>query len=410
MGFLDWFRKSSPPQPPSQPEYAEWFMSALRDAGDTRTWRYEQELGRLVQTGLAADAVSGIINLANIHRDYVDAGPEGRPDCMRLQVAGMMQQFIPPSFADAKTKLRPVIRSATERGVVKLQGLGNGPKAEMAYRTLCENIEVGIAYDGEFNVMRLSQSTFEQWGVSFDDALDIAVDNLRVESSKPWLALQNGVFLSQFGDFYDASRLLLTDLLYRQPIMGAPVVMAPNRAVLLLTGDRNDAGLQTLVDLAEQALAQTRPLPPLMLRWSGAAWERFVPESLAAKLHRLRLYELTADYQDQQAILNDVHEKNGEDVFVAEHKIVQRADGEQSSICIWSEGVHSLLPDTDFIALFRPSTKQTAFVPRSEFRQQFTHIANPTEHLPVRYEVNAFPDEETFVELIGRYGKLPAHS
>lgn len=410
MGFLDRLRKSSPPQPPSQPEYAEWFMSALRDAGDTRTWTYEQERGRLVETGLAAGAASGIINLVNMHQDYVNAGPEGRPDCMRRQVAGMMQQFVPPNFADAKTKLRPVIRSTTERGVIKLQGFGNGPKVEMAYRALCENIEIGIAYDGEFNVMRLSKATFEQWGITFDDAFDIAVDNLRAESSKPWLALQNGVFLSQFGDFYDASRLLLTDLLYRQPIMGAPVVMAPNRTVLLLTGDRNDAGLQTLVDVAEQALAQTRSLPPLMLRWSGAAWERFVPESLAEKLHRLRLRELTADYQDQQATLNDAHKQKGQDVFVAEHTILQRADGEQRSICVWSEGVHSLLPDTDFIALYRPSTNQTAFVPRNEFRQQFADIANPTEHLPIRYEVKAFPDEETFVGLIGRYGKLPGHS
>ena len=229
---------------------------------------------------------------------------------------------------------------------------------------LCEGLEIGIAYDGEFNLMRLSEASLEEWGVTFDDAFDIAVDNLRLQSSTPWLALQNGVFLSQSGDFYDPSRLLLTDVLYRQPIMGAPVVMAPNRAVLLLTGDRNEAGLQTLVDLAEQALAQPRSLPPLMLRWSGVAWERFTPQALSPKLHRLRLRELTADYQDQQAMLNDLHKQEGHDVFVAQHTIVQRADGEHRSICVWPEGVRSLLPETDFIALYRPSTKQTAFVPR----------------------------------------------
>ncbi|MFP3617491.1 hypothetical protein SB778_46430, partial [Paraburkholderia sp. SIMBA_050] len=75
-------------------------------------------------------------------------------------------------------------------------------------------------------------------------------------------------------------RLLLTDLLHRQPISGAPVVMAPNRTVLLLTGDRNAAGLATMVELAEQARAQPRPLPSLMLRWDGAAWRNFVPQGL----------------------------------------------------------------------------------------------------------------------------------
>jgi uncharacterized protein YtpQ (UPF0354 family) len=407
MGFLDRFLKPRVPQPPTQLEYAESFISALRESGDTRSWRYEQERGRLVETELVAGAVPGIINLPNMHREYVDAGPEGRKECMRRQVAGMTQRFVPHSFAEAKAKLMPVIRSTTERGVIKLQGFSSAPGTEMAYRALCESIEIGIAYDGEFNVMRLNDATLKQWGVTLDDALDVAVDNLRLQSSKPWLALQNGVFLSQFGDFYDASRLLLTDVLYRQPIAGAPVVMAPNRAVLLLTGDRNEAGLQTLLEVAEQALAQTRSLPPLMLRWSGTAWEKFVPEVLAEKLHRLRLRELAADYQDQQVALNDLHAREGRDVFVAQHTVVQRKGGEQRSICVWTEGVHSLLPDTDFIALYRPSTKQTAFVPRQDFRQQFMNMVKPTEYLPIRHEVEQFPDAGVFQELLATHGKLP---
>lgn len=407
MGFFDRFRKPPAPQPPSQPDYAESFMSVLRESGDTRFWTYEPERGRLVETGLASSAVPGIINLPNMHREYVDTAPEGRKECMRRQVAGMMQQSAPHSFADAKIRLRPVIRSTTERGVIKLQGFTNRPGAEIAYRPLCESIEIGIAYDGEFNVMRLNEAKLEQWGVTFDEAFDIAVDNLRLASSKPWLALQNGVFLSQFGDFYDASRLLLTDVLYRQPIAGAPVVMAPNRTALLLTGDQNEAGLQTLMEVAEQALTQPRSLPPLMLRWSGVAWEKFVPKVLAAKLHRLRLHELAADYQDQQAALNDIHAREGRDVFVAQHTIVQRNDGEQRSICVWTEGVHSLLPDTDFVALYRPTTKQTAFVPRREFRQRFRDIVKSTEHLPIRHEVERFPDVDVFQELLATYGKLP---
>jgi uncharacterized protein YtpQ (UPF0354 family) len=407
MGFFDRFRKPRAPQPPSQSEYAEHLMSALRGGGDTRSWKYEPEAGRLLETGLAASAVPGVINLPNMHRDYINAGPEGREECMRRQVAGMTQIAIPSSFAEVVAKLRPVIRSTTERGVLKLQGFNTLPGSEIAYRPLCESIEIGVAYDGEFNVARLNEGKLKEWGVTFDEAFDIAVDNLRLESHKPWLALRDGVFLSQFGDYYDASRLLLTDVLYRQPIAGAPVVMAPNRTVLLLTGDRNEAGLQTLLELAEQALAEPRSLPPLMLRWSGAAWEKFVPEKLAAKLHKLRLNELAVDYQDQQAKLNDMHTREGLDIFVAQHSIAQRKDGEQLSFCVWSESVHSLLPDTDYVALHRPSTKQTAFVSRHEFRHQFRDFFEPTEHLPIRYEVRRFPDIAVFEELLLTHGKLP---
>ncbi|WP_430232393.1 DUF1444 family protein [Paraburkholderia tropica] len=409
MGFFDRFRKTpAPPPPPTLAEFAELFMAALRAAGDTRTWRTELAHSRLVQTGLAEGEQPAFINLPNMHRDYADAAPDAREATMRRAVAGMMHQDVPATLAEAKARLRPVIRSATERGYLDLQTHGHAKRPDLAYRTLCENLEIGIACDGEFNVMRLNHAQLATWGVSFDEALAFAIDNLRETSSTPWLALQNGVFLSQFGDFYDASRLLLTDLLYRQSISGAPVVMAPNRAVLLLTGDRNEAGLQTLVELAEQAYAQSRPLPPLMLRWNGEAWERFVPPALAARLHRMRLRERDADYQDQQDALVALHAREGRDVFVAKHTVLQSADGEQRSVCAWSEGVHALLPDTDFFVLVRAATKQTAFVPRAVVMARFADHLKPTSYLPVRHEVVSFPDQTEFEEMLASYEKLPS--
>ncbi|WP_414439590.1 hypothetical protein [Burkholderia sp. 22PA0106] len=382
-------------------------MSALRASGDTRAWSYEPERERLVQTNLAEGESGGIVNFSNMYREYLDTREDARAECLRRQTAGMRPAPMPSRFADAQARLRPVIRSATERGVVNLQGATRLPANEIAYRPLCENIEVGIAYDGEFSLQRLNNKTFADWGVTFDEAFEIAIDNLRAESSKPWLALGHGVFVSQFGDFYDAARLLLTDVLYRQPIAGAPVVMAPNRAVLLLTGDRNEAGLQTLLAAAEEALRQPRALPPLMLRWSGTAWERFAPEPLARKLHALRLQELAADYADQRTLLDDLHAKEGRDVFVATYTVVQSDhDGRQRSLCVWSEGVHSWLPDTEVVALYQISTKRTAFLPRHEVHRCFGDLLKPTAHLPIRYEAERFPDAERVEAWFATHGKL----
>ncbi|WP_321787907.1 hypothetical protein [Paraburkholderia sp. J94] len=409
MGFFDRFRKApAPPAPPSVAEFTELFLSALRAAGDTRTWCVELEHDRLVQTELADGVQPGIINLSNMYRDYSNAAPQDREASLRRMAAGMMHQDLPATLAEARAKLRPVIRSATERGVLDLQTHGHAKRPDIAFRALCGNLEIGIACDSEFNVMRLGDAQLAKWGVSFDEALAIAIDNLREASSQPWLALQNGVFLSQFGDFYDASRLLLTDLLYRQAISGAPVVMAPNRTVLLLTGDRSEAGLQTLVELAEQAYTQSRPLPPLMLRWNGDAWERFVPPALAARLHRMRLREQDADYQDQKGLLDELHVREGRDVFVAKHTVLQSADGAQRSVCAWSEGVHALLPDTDFFVLVRDATKQTAFVPRAVVMERFAAHLKPTPYVPVRHEVVGFPDEAEFEEMLASYEKLPS--
>ncbi|MEK6423590.1 MAG: hypothetical protein V4801_28715 [Burkholderia gladioli] len=408
MGLLDRLRQLLPlaSSPPSQADYAERFMSALRASGDTRNWSYEPGRERLVQVGTANGESGHIINFPNLFREYLDVPHAGRAECLRRQVAGMRQQTIPARFDEARARLRPVIRSSTERGIINLQRPDPTPAGEIAYRPLCESIEIGIAYDGEFNLLRLNNQTFADWGVTFDAALEIAVDNLRAESSRPWLALRDGVFVSQYGDFYDAARLLLTDVLYRQPISGAPVIMAPNRAVLLLTGDRNERGLQTLLTVAEEALSQPRPLPPLMLRWSGTAWEPFAPAPLAARLHALRLQDRGADYADQRTMLDELHAKQGRDVFVATCSVVQNDDGSLRSLCVWTEGAHALLPETEVVAFHQPATKRTAFLPWHEVQRCFGALLVPTDHVPIRYEVAGFPEAAQIEPWFASHGKL----
>ncbi|WP_017776868.1 hypothetical protein [Paraburkholderia kururiensis] len=401
MGFFDRFRK-----PPSEQQFAALFIASLRSLGDTRPWEYAESMNRLVLGRAARGQPSNVINLQNMYHEYLAVQRKERDEVLRRQTTGMMQHYLPADFGEAGPRLRPVIRSATERGMAYLQVAGNSARRDIAFRPLCENMEVGIAYDGEFNILRLTEAKLAEWNVTFDEAYDIAVDNLRLQSAKPFMALRDGVFASQFGDHYDASRLLLTDLLHRQPISGAPVVMVPNRTVLLLTGDRNEAGLQLMVEIAGEERTKPRALPSLMLRWDGQSWQRFVPAGLESRLRELRVQELAADYQDQSAHLNENHKRDGVDIFVAQYMVLQGQTGELRTACGWTEGIHALLPVTDTVALHRPSAEQCAFVPWSELMQTCGHLMTPTEHLPARYEVQGFPEDEVFQSLKSRFGKL----
>lgn len=401
MRFLDRFRKPTPQK------FAELFMSGLKSAGDTRSWQYDSNLNRLVPAATTGDASVNFVNLHNMFREYAEAKPAERGSILRRQTEAMKQQTLPSNFEEARNRLRPIVRSSTERGVTYLQTRGTGSRFGIAFRPLCENLEIGIAYDGESTIVRLTETQLSEWNMTFDDAYGVAIDNLRLESSKPFAALKDGVLVSRFGDHYDASRLLLTDMLHRQPIAGAPVVMAPNRAALLLTGDRNVAGLQTMLEIAEEALAQPRPLPALMLRWDGAVWQKFVPEGLEAKLRQLRIREIAGDYQDQQAHLNTIHAREGIDVFVPQYTVAQRPSGELFTACVWTENAHSLLPATDIVLLVRLEPKQIAYVPWSELVKECGHLMRPTEHLPVRYEVAGFPEEELFQEWCMRFNRVP---
>lgn len=401
MAFLDRFRK-----PPSAQQFAALFIASLRSLGDTRPWEYAESTNRLVLSHAAPGQTSNVINLQNMYHEYLAVQRKERDEVLKRQTVGMMQHYLPVDFAEARPRLRPIIRSATERGVAYLQVADNSARRDIAFRPLCENMEIGIAYDGEFNILRLTETKLAEWNVPFDEAYGIAVDNLRLQSAKPFMALRDGVFASQFGDHYDASRLLLTDLLHRQPISGAPVVMIPNRTVLLLTGDRNDAGLKLMLEIAGEERAKPRALPSLMLRWDGRRWGRFVPPGLESRLREWRVQELAVDYQDQSAHLSENHKRDDVDIFVAQYMVLQGETGELRTACGWTEGVHALLPVTDTVALHRPSVEQCAFVPWSELMQACGQLMRPTEHLPVRYEVHGFPDDEVFQSLYRRFNKL----
>lgn len=402
MGIFDRFRK------PSQQQFAALFIATLRSLGDTRPWEYAESMNGLVLPRAAPGAPSNVINLHNMYQEYVAVQRKQRDDVLKRQATGMMQHYLPADFAEASPRLRPVIRSTTERGIAYLQLGADAARRDIAFRPLCESMEIGIAYDGEFNILRLTEAKLAEWSVTFDEAYDVAIDNLRRQSTKPFMRLKDGVFASQFGDYYDASRLLLTDLLYRQPISGAPVVMAPNRTVLLLTGDRNEAGLRLMLEIAGQERAKPRPLPSLMLRWDGQSWQQFEPAGLESRLRELRVQELAADYQDQLAHLNENHKRDGVDIFVAQYKVFRRPTDELHTVCAWTEGIHSLLPITDAVVLHRPSTGQSAFVPWSELMRACGHLMTPTRDLPVRYEVHGFPDENVFQSLSSRFDKFGA--
>ncbi|CBJ40719.1 conserved hypothethical protein (plasmid) [Ralstonia solanacearum CMR15] len=394
--------------PPTTHEYATLFMNKLRELGDTRTWQYDAPQNRLIVPPTDGKPSGDVVNLGNMYGEYRAAGRRERAEALRRQAAGMMQRYIPDAFAEARAHLLPIVRLSTERGQAYLQLGVPEDKRDIAFRPLCDNLEIGLAYDSEYSISRLNEARLRDWGVTFDEAYAVALDHLRERSGQAWKALDNGVFVSQFGDLYDASRLLLTDLLHRQPISGMPVVMIPSRAVLLLTGDRNDAGLATLVALAEAVLEDPRPLSSRMLRWTGEHWEIFVPPTLANRLALLHAKESVGDYGAQKTMLDEAHAQQGIDIFVATYQAHQGPDGTVVSSCVWSEDVHALLPVTDEMFLHRASTGHVVKLPWERAQQACGHLMAMTPHAPARYEVKAFPPPDLYDALLAEFGNASA--
>src|SRR5262249_6095587 len=141
-----------------------------------------------------------------------------------------------------------------------------------------DHLAVSLVYDLPESLVQIQQHQLDTWGVSFDAALQRATDNLIAISWHRFDEVAPGVWRSPWQDNLDTSRLVLPELFRAHEVQGGPVVIAPNRDTVLLTGSDDEAGLTRLAELAEEAFAQPRAVSGVALRLETDGWVPFLPQ------------------------------------------------------------------------------------------------------------------------------------
>src|SRR5205814_3351220 len=112
-----------------------------------------------------------------------------------------------------------------------------------------------------------------------------------------------------------------------------------------------------------------------------------------ARLHELRMRTVGMEYNDQKELLDQIHQQTGEDLFVASFSAVKLKDsGRVTSYSVWSEGVDTLLPETDDVILLRPqpAANNVSVVAAGSFqrvRDVVGELMEPMGTYPERYKV-----------------------
>jgi hypothetical protein len=212
-----------------------------------------------------------------------------------------------------------------EHTVMRLRIGGKGD-FDWPYRPLAEHLGIGLVYDLPASMCQIQQHSLDRWQTTFDEAYQIACENLREITKHTLKAVAPGVWLSPWRDNYDPSRMLLIDYIRHHAVAGDPVVMVPNRDTLLLTGSHDSVGLEKLVELAETAFEHPRPLSGIAFQVTDDdEWVPFLPAPQHPRYKKYRLLQIKSfgpDYGDQQAALNELHQKTGKDIFVASYSAV----------------------------------------------------------------------------------------
>lgn len=405
MAWMDYFFG-----PPSKDKFARLMQAEIAKSGLEGPLQYDAGNFQLLRQD------GGFINLANIYHEYCQAPRNERATILSRFIRGSLatKQFeLPEDFEDIHPDLLPTIRSRFQIEAVRLQArLRGSDKVDIPQQLIGDHLALSLVYDLPHAMRSIGQQELDDWNVTFYEAVEAARHNLEQMNNFSVASLDDRVFATATGDNYDASRLLLVDVIRTFPVRGQPVAMVPNRDTLLIAGQDDVEGLQLLATLADEAYQKPRPISGTMVTLVDDEWQSWLPDPSSPaynRLHELHLRSIGGEYTDQKELLEQIHTARNEDIFVSSFSGVQDSKtGKTSSYCVWPSGVPTLLPETEQVFFMGGNPQEPELLASaswSRVKNVVGHLLQAQDCYPPRYFVKEFPSQRQLAEL-GNDGKL----
>jgi hypothetical protein len=370
------------------------------------------------------DAGGRVVRLDNLFATWLPLDTHGRAEeianfVLSIKESAKTAAISPETLPD---QLMPGIRARTLIGNALLQHwLAGAPidaTTEIAWLPFEGDLAACVMRDKRLTMAPLTRVNLTFADLPIDRAMTKALANFRARMPEATFEpVGNGVFgCTEFQDHQSALLLLEPGKDYAlPPIEGAPVALLPERNVFYVTGSDNIAGLTTLLDFAQTARQRPHFCSSMMLHWAGGRWSEFHFDQGSVNGGRQRnifLNHLSIDYNNQKQLLDQHHQLQGLDIFVAPLMIFEKGDGEFISVAaLPSATIGTLLPLADRLSFVKqvldPQTgepKQGASdvwdVAWSEAMEIVGHLFEPVAYLyPPRLRALGFPDADAWVRL-----------
>jgi hypothetical protein len=391
--------------PLSHDEFACLLKESIEKAGEKEPIHYNPKDFSLNRKGEGENT----LYLTNAYNEYCAASETEKPTVVRnfVRIWFSYRREMPEDLESARHDLLPGIRNRMffENAVMEMK-IGK-KEIDWPYCVLGKFLGIGLVYDLPRSMYQILRHQLDQWQTTYEEAYEIACENLREITKHTLKTVAPGVWMSPWRDNYDPSRMLLIDYIRHHDTKGDPVVMVPNRDTLLLTGSKHSAGLTKLVEMAESSYEHPRALSGIAFRLTDEdEWVPFLPSTQHPRYMKYRMLQVKtigSDYAEQKANLDELHEQTGKDIFVAGFFAISRQDTGIRTYCVWGEGVLAFLPKTDYIYFVRAREGQpgqvAASVPWADAERVLGDRIKPVGIYPERYLVEGFPTEQEIAVL-----------
>ncbi|UPG96537.1 hypothetical protein [Luteibacter aegosomatissinici] len=345
-----------------------------------------------------------------LHNAFTDTGKVARGERDRVidKYVLALTETQSDTPGDLATHLMPVIRDAGMFSWASLSArlTSDAGPAKLPWSTpFSGDLSITLVQDLEHATRTVNPTALSDAGLDEESAFTRALANLRDRTQDGGMERHGGVWVSTWHDVYDASRILLTDMIHRLPVHGVPVAMIPSRDHLLVTGSLDDDGIALIASLAADILENdTRPMSPQLFILREGTWTPFeapLPPDIKRRLTLARYKRLDGMYGDQKTLLEKIHDKEQVDVFVATYRAAQNTEtGRITGSAQWTRDVRTLLPECDLLWLLCRQRNELLEIEWADALPHVPELRQPHGDLvPPRYLLTQFPDDATYALL-----------
>lgn len=344
------------------------------------------------------------INLVNLFLEYSRSPVSVRASLIEKYASLALASTLEPSdlWIEAAPNLYPVVRSEFVETMIEIRLRGETPGYDPIVFPFAGDLRVRLMYDFGASLTYVRGEKLKTWGQPADAVLERAKANLGRLVPPRWVDLGGGVHQLHSEASYEESFLLLDSVLRMLPFAASAVLMPCNRGVLLAADGNSTEAVEAMLLKAEQMMMEAPwAMSATMVRRSEGGWEAVqAPEPCANLAHGLAIRDRAEHYAAQKEALDAWHQQQDEDIFVAALTVIKIADQWQG-YCVWAQGVRTLLPVADWVALVPENDGDNHVrVPWQDVVDICGARLQPTAENPPRWLVESFPDGAEWERLV----------
>ncbi len=143
-------------------------------------------------------------------------------------------------------------------------------------RAFVPYVDALAVIDSDADMTFLAHEHVREWGVSVDQVLDVALQNLLQHASTDVELnddLHGPLYVLSTNDGYEASRLLLPGWLasFRGKVEGEPIAIVPQRGLVFIDGSARPEMVSRLVEMADREFCSSpRNISPALYTVDGS--------------------------------------------------------------------------------------------------------------------------------------------